>query len=136
MIKEQQHSLNTSNSNAQCQGSQTFSLSKEELSRNTLLPIGTEGTGISSTPLFWPEEHLDGDLEESQYLLAQRLAVDYQQAHCQFLVIHRAQFENHWFTAIIEYAGSKAAKQKSKRPAVSSMHLTENNIKAPTMQEW
>lgn len=45
MIKEQQHSLNTSNSNAQCQGSQTFSLSEEELSRNTLLPTGMEGMG-------------------------------------------------------------------------------------------
>lgn len=44
MNKEQQHSLNTSNSNAQCQGSQTFSLSEEELSRNILLPTG-EGMG-------------------------------------------------------------------------------------------
>lgn len=45
MIKEQQHSLNTSNSNAQCRGSQAFSWSEEELSRNTLLPIGIEGIG-------------------------------------------------------------------------------------------
>lgn len=45
MIKEQQHSINTSNSNAQCRGSQAFSRSEEELSRNTSLPTGIEGMG-------------------------------------------------------------------------------------------
>lgn len=102
MIKEQQHSLNTSNSNAQCQGSQTFSLSEEELGRNTLLPPGMEGMGCLLHSIVLIEEHLDGDLEESQYLLAQRLAVDYQQVHCQPPVIHRAQFENPWFTAVTD----------------------------------
>lgn len=102
MIKEQQHSLNTSNSNAQCQGSQTFSLREEELSRNTLLPTGMEGMGCLLHSIVLSEEHLDGNLEESQYLLAQRLAVDNQQGHYQSPVIHRAQFENHWFTAIID----------------------------------
>ena len=45
MIKEQQHSLNISNSNAQCQGSQTLPLREQELSRDTPLPAGTEAMG-------------------------------------------------------------------------------------------
>lgn len=65
MIKEQQHSLNISNSNAQCQGSQTLSLSKEELSRYSfsckhqghglsppfLLIRGTPGWGLGGKPV-------------------------------------------------------------------------------------
>lgn len=52
MIKEQQHSLNISNSNAQCKGSQTLSLSEEELSRKLLCLQAPRAWAVSSTPLF------------------------------------------------------------------------------------
>lgn len=70
-------------------------------SADTPFPASTKGMGclLHSS---WSEEHLDGDLEESLYLLTQVLSVDYQQVHCQSPAIHRAQFENHWFRAIIE----------------------------------
>lgn len=47
MIKEQQHSLNKSNSNAQCQSSQTLSPREEEL----LCLQAPRAWAISSTPL-------------------------------------------------------------------------------------
>lgn len=49
MNKEQQHSLNISNSNAQRQGSQTLSLGEQELSRYLWAP---RARAASSTPLF------------------------------------------------------------------------------------
>lgn len=77
---------------------------EEELSRGTPLPVGTRGMGCLLHSAV--SEHLDGDLEESQYLLVPGLCVDYWQAHCQSPTNHRGLFENHWFSETEGETGS------------------------------
>lgn len=100
MIKEQQHSQNISNSNAQHQGSQTLSLSEQELSRETPLPMGTNGASCLFTHCFRSGRHEDRELESappSSGALCGSPA-----SALPIPVIHRAPFENHWSSATTE----------------------------------